>query len=80
MVNSKGVVPAMNWLYTARRCGSLFQKALCCAALVTGNQRPSEPSTYGVRFASSSMKATNAFAPALFLLCWKITPVFTAAR
>src|SRR4029453_2454257 len=70
----------MNWLYTASRCGSLFQKALCCAALVTGNQRPSEPSTYGVRLASSSMNATNFLAPSLFLAVLKITPVLTAAR
>ena len=44
-VVSKVTVPAWNWLYTASRWRSAFQNGRSAAVLVTGYQRPSEPST-----------------------------------
>ena len=46
---------------------------------VTGYQRPSEPSTYGIRL-SCIRNATNSFARRLFFAASNTTPVFTAAR
>ena len=45
----------------------LPERRSAAPALVTGNQRPSEPSTYGVRFSSSSRNATNSLAALLVL-------------
>ena len=44
LVKSNGVVPPVNWLYTALRWRSACQNGLCWLAVVTGNQRPSAPS------------------------------------
>src|SRR5690349_11470403 len=44
LVKSNGVVPPVNWLYTALRCRSACHHGLCWLAVVTGNQRPSAPS------------------------------------
>ena len=45
LVKSNGVVPPVNWFHTALRCRSACQNGLAWLALVTGNQRPSAPST-----------------------------------
>jgi len=47
---------------------------------VTGYQRPSAPSTYGIRFSSCIANWTNSFARLLFFAFSKITPTFTAER
>src|SRR5882762_5364100 len=73
-------VPAENWSCTTLRCGSSVQYLRAAAALVTGYQRPSAPSTYGVRFSSRIRKATNSLPRFLLRALSKITPTLTAAR
>src|SRR5882672_9617077 len=80
MVNSNGSVPAENWLCTILRCGSEVQKSRAAPDFVTGYQRPSEPSTYGIRFSSRMKNWTNSLARFLFFAFSKITPTFTAER
>src|SRR2546423_7129434 len=80
LVNSNGTVPAENCLCTMLRCGSSVQNLLAAPVLVTGYQRPSEPSTYGIRFSSCIANWTNSLARFLFFAFSKITPTFTAER
>src|SRR5678815_1128891 len=80
LVNSKGTVPAENCWCTILRCGSLVQNGRAAPAFVTGYQRPSAPSTYGVRFASCIANWTNSLARFLFLALANTTPTFTAER
>src|SRR3954467_7112146 len=80
LVNSKVTVPAENWSCTTLRCGSSVQNLLAAPGLGTGYQRPSAPSTYGCRLASSIRKATNSLPRFLFFALSKITPTFTAER
>src|ERR1044071_8124062 len=51
-VNSNGTVPAENCSCTILRCGSSVQNLRAAPDFVTGYQRPSAPSTYGIRFRS----------------------------
>src|SRR5258708_33707529 len=80
LVNSKGTVPAENCACTILRCGSSVQKGRAAPDLVTGYQRPSEPSTYGIRFSSCIANCTNSLARFLFFAFSKITPTLTAER
>src|SRR5262245_54826741 len=80
LVNSKGTVPAENCSCTILRCGSSVQNLREAPDLVTGYQRPSAPSTYGIRFSSCIANWTNSLARFLFLAFAKITPTLTAER
>src|SRR5205823_12539262 len=81
LVNSNVVVPAENCFCTDVRCGSASQNDRRAAPdFVTGYQRPSEPSTYGIRLSSCSRNAMNSLPRFLFFESANITPVFTAAR
>src|SRR3954452_8563971 len=62
LVNSKGTVPAENCACTILRCGASVQNERSAPAFFTGYQRPSAPSTYGVRFSSCIANCTNSFA------------------
>src|ERR1044071_266079 len=80
LVNSNGTVPAENCSCTILRCGSSVQNGRDAPLLVTGYQRPSAPSTYGIRFSSAIANCTNSFARFLFFALAKITPTLTAER
>src|SRR6185503_8423406 len=72
--------PAENCSCTILRCGSSVQNLREAPDFVTGYQRPSAPSTYGIRFSSCIANWTNSLARFLFLALAKMTPTLTAER